>query len=289
MLRPGTFFGTAVSILLISVAQLPSQINDPNSGIQFKRGQDVVPAFEGWQRNTDGTYSFWFGYFNRNWEEQVDVPVGPNNKFEPGAIDQGQPTHFYTRRQFFAFKVIVSKDWPSDQKLVWTLITNGHMLRAKGWLQPEWEVNAGVMTENRNAGTPDLANEPPSITGSGPQSVTLPGTVTLTATATDDGRPLPKTQKRRGVESAPQPEKFDPIGTILPANMLRGQGLNIAWILWRGPGSVHFEPRSMKPAFEKQVKMDTTVSFTVPGTYVLRAIASDGALEAFHDVTVTVK
>ena len=38
----------------------------------------------------------------------------------------------------------------------------------------------------------------------------------------------------------------------------------------------------------KPVSSTTKVSFRVPGTYVLRAIASDGALEAVHDVTVTV-
>jgi hypothetical protein len=38
----------------------------------------------------------------------------------------------------------------------------------------------------------------------------------------------------------------------------------------------------------KPVTSRTEATFTVPGSYWLRAIASDGALETFHDVTVTV-
>src|SRR5690349_2122103 len=66
---------------------------DISAQIQYASGQDVAPAFEGWQQNPDGTYSFVFGYLNRNYEEQVDVPIGPNNNIEPGG-DAGQPAHF---------------------------------------------------------------------------------------------------------------------------------------------------------------------------------------------------
>ncbi len=44
--------------------------------------------------NSDGTYTLHFGYFNRNTEEELDVPIGPDNSFDPGG-DRGQPTHFY--------------------------------------------------------------------------------------------------------------------------------------------------------------------------------------------------
>src|SRR5579862_288448 len=54
-------------------------------------GQTVTPAFEGWYRNADGTFSLSFGYFNRNAQEVVEVPAGPNNFITPGAVNQGQP------------------------------------------------------------------------------------------------------------------------------------------------------------------------------------------------------
>src|SRR5438067_662377 len=90
----------------------------------FATGQDVVPVFEGWERNPDGSFNMVFGYMNRNYEEEIDLLVGPDNTIEPGAADQGQPTHFYPRRQQFVFKVRVPKDW-GKKDLVWTLRANG--------------------------------------------------------------------------------------------------------------------------------------------------------------------
>ena len=67
----------------------------------YSRGQSVSPAYEGWWQNADGTYTLFFGYMNSNWEEQLDVPVGPDNNIEPGGPDQGQPTWFLPRRNRF--------------------------------------------------------------------------------------------------------------------------------------------------------------------------------------------
>src|SRR5262245_59029180 len=64
----------------------------------YSSGQPVWPAFEGWERNEDGTFSMIFGYMNDNWAEELNVPVGPDNNIQPGGPDQGQPTHFYPRR-----------------------------------------------------------------------------------------------------------------------------------------------------------------------------------------------
>src|SRR5687768_15969225 len=63
-------------------------------------GQTVTPVFEGWYRNPDGTYSISFGYFNRNANETLDIPVGPNNNIGPGDANQGQPTSFHPRRHW---------------------------------------------------------------------------------------------------------------------------------------------------------------------------------------------
>jgi hypothetical protein len=278
----------SIGVLILATAPSIAQVYDPNSGIQYRRGQDVVPAFEGWQRNTDGTYSFWFGYLNRNYEEEIDAPVGPNNSFEPASIDRGQPAHFYTRRHMFAFKVIVPKDWPADQKLTWTLTTNGHTSRAKGSLNPASEVNNGVISENAGGGTVDPSNEAPTITGSGKYTVTLPDSLTLTASATDDGRPKPKPQRRRGVETAPKVEEPTGIPSIIPESMRRRPGLGVKWILYRGPGEVTFDPPEQAPVYGQPVTATTKALFSAPGTYWVRAIAGDGALESFLDITVTV-
>ena len=55
-------------------------------------GASVTPAYDGWYDNADGSHTFLIGYYNRNWTEDIDIPIGPNNKFEPGDPDRGQPT-----------------------------------------------------------------------------------------------------------------------------------------------------------------------------------------------------
>src|SRR5260370_27662419 len=89
-------------------------------GVRYWSGQGVSPVYEGFDKNQDGTYNLWFGYMNLNWEEQLDLPVGPNNLFEPGSADRGQPTHFGERRHKDIFRVIVPADF-AQQKLTWTL------------------------------------------------------------------------------------------------------------------------------------------------------------------------
>ena len=49
--------------------------------LTYSRGQNISPAYEGWEQNADGSSSLVFGYMNRNWEEEIDVPVGPENGF----------------------------------------------------------------------------------------------------------------------------------------------------------------------------------------------------------------
>src|ERR1700675_4186890 len=102
-------------------AQLPTQI--PQT--KFDTGQDVVPVYEGWLRNPDGTFTFVFGYFNRNWKEELAIPAGPENRLEPGAPDRGQPTYFLPRRQSWVFRVQVPKDWGPTQDLIWTITAHG--------------------------------------------------------------------------------------------------------------------------------------------------------------------
>ena len=59
--------------------------------LKSARGGTVTPSFEGWYRNPDGSFTLSFGYFNRNTEEIVEIPIGPDNFIEPGDPDQGQP------------------------------------------------------------------------------------------------------------------------------------------------------------------------------------------------------
>ncbi|MGH9256431.1 MAG: hypothetical protein ACRD3C_17875 [Vicinamibacterales bacterium] len=245
----------------------------------YARGQDISPTFDGWEQNPDGTYSLYFGYFNRNSEEDIDVPVGPENGFDQGGADRGQPTHFYPSRKWWVFRVVVPSDWPKEQRLVWTLTTYGRTNQAKGWLQPEWEVDRdlisknaardpSLMTNSTNQLDMDHENRPPSISVSPVRTTSVSETLTLTATAADDGRPKPVP---------------DPAGRLQ-------QGVRLRWIVYRGAGKVRFDTDIMNGRiYGKPATLATNVSFAAPGAYRLRAIASDGQAFSTHDVDVTVK
>ena len=93
--------------LALGLAVLLASLPAVNAQIASPRGQNIAPAFEGWQENEDGSFNLLFGYFNRNWAEELHVAVGLNNRIEPGGPDYGQPTYFYPRRNRFIFKVRV--------------------------------------------------------------------------------------------------------------------------------------------------------------------------------------
>ena len=49
----------------------------------FSSGQNIAPVYEGWEQGADGSFTLVFGYFNRNWEEEIDLPVGADNTIDP--------------------------------------------------------------------------------------------------------------------------------------------------------------------------------------------------------------
>jgi len=93
-----------------------------------------------------------------------------------------------------------------------------------------------------------LTNMAPTVNAGSNQKVTLPDSINLNGTASDDG---------------------------LPA----GGMLATTWSQLSGPGTTTFGDES-QPA--------TTASFSVDGTYVLRLTAFDGELTSTSDVTITV-
>jgi hypothetical protein len=162
------------------------------SQFHFSTGQNVVPVYEGWLRNADGTFSIVFGYFNRNFKEEPVIPAGPNNNVEPGGPDRGQPTYFLPRRHSFLFRINVPKDW-GQKEVVWTIVLHGRTERAYGSLLPVKEISERFIMAHGglNPGDDD-PNKPPSITISPVRDTGLTGVVTLTAVVEDDGLPKPR-------------------------------------------------------------------------------------------------
>ncbi|MFV1987214.1 MAG: hypothetical protein ACC682_08020, partial [Gemmatimonadota bacterium] len=131
----------------LAVVVVPNQTAAQDT---YSKGQNVSPAFEGWERNEDGSFSFLFGYLNRNWLEELDVPIGVDNGFSPGLADQGQPTHFLPRRNRWVFKVRVPADW-GDKEMIWTLTTAGKTESAYASLRPDYVVDNVVVASETGA------------------------------------------------------------------------------------------------------------------------------------------
>src|SRR5206468_10046493 len=102
----------------------------------FSSGQNIAPVYEGWEQNADGSFNLVFGYFNRNWEEEIVLPIGGDNAIEPGGADQGQPTRFLPRRNRFLFRIRVPKEF-GTKELVWTLAAHGKTERAYASLKAD--------------------------------------------------------------------------------------------------------------------------------------------------------
>jgi hypothetical protein len=260
--------------------QLPTAI--PQT--KFASGQNIVPYFEGWIRNADGSFDMVFGYFNRNWEEQLSIPAGPDNLVEPGGPDRGQPTFFLPRRQGWVYRVRVPADF-GKQVLTWTIKANGKTEKAYGELMPVEEITERIiMTRgNLNRGEDD-PNKPPAVTIAPIAGAGVNSAVSLTANVTDDGLPKPRVTVAR-----PQTTSTD--GTIrAQANSSAGgnrpRGLNVTWMQIRGPAKVAVEPAGA--ILVSGGSATANARFTVPGTYVLRATANDGALSTKSDVTIVV-
>ncbi len=295
----GRMFFVLVAGILVAATTLSGQ--RPNSRQErFKTGQTIAPAFEGWEKNADGSFTMIFGYFNRNWEEQTYVPVGPDNTVEPGGPDQGQPTRFFPRRNKFIFKVRVPPDF-GNKELVWTLTTRGSTERAYATLKADYKLDQRIYQTNMHMllQVPNypqfeqdlVENIPPLVRleGAAQRTVKVGEPLSLNAFVSDDGR----------FRATPAPPGYESDTTAL--------GLRVAWFVYRGDGKVTFEPEQFKvyqdkrpdgnspwspkwapPPLPADGKHPVKVTFESPGTYVIRLLAHDGGFQNTADVTVNV-
>ena len=277
-----TLAAVALALTLVgdlTAQQLPTAI--PQT--KFVSGQNVVPYFEGWIRNADGSFDLVFGYFNRNWQEELAIPAGPDNRFEPGAPDRGQPTYFLPRRQGWVFRVRVPADF-GKQVLTWTIKANGKTETAYGELLPIEEITERIiMTRgNLNPGEGD-PNKPPAIVIAAAATAAAGQPVSLTANVTDDGLPKPRVPAQRTVATDATRIQAQANSSGAP----RPRGLTVTWMQLRGPAKVTFDPGGSIPVAGGAVV--TAARFPSPGVYAVRATANDGALSTKSDVTISVQ
>jgi hypothetical protein len=251
------FFWSVVTALS-TAAWIPvaAQITAQNQDVRSKRGQGVSPIYEGWYEFEGGVYAL-FGYFNRNTEEIVDLPVGSANQVSPGETDQGQPTRFSPGRQYGVVAIRVPKASSAKTEVSWSLTANGQTFSIPATLDQLY-----LLTPQRDAGGLDPGNTPPLLkfdasgtSVQGPAGVVVRRRTTarsplpLDVWLSDDGLPVPRGE--------------------------RGPGLSVAWSVYRGgPGTVTFA--NAAPPIEGG-RASTTATFSAAGQYMLRVRASDGS------------
>ena len=249
MRRTVTFTLVLAACSVAIAAQQPSVLP---MGPQRERGASITPAYEGWYKNDDGSFTMLVGYYNRNSKQPMTIPIGPNNKIEPGDPDQGQPTYFETGRQWGVFTIKVPKDF-GNKVIRWTLVANGETQSVPLTLNPGYPI-----TPLKELG---MGNEPPTLWFS------EGGTKVL-------GPPAAVAGTFSGAVN-------QPVAITIFATDVKEQGAkpgaNVATVSLhkhRGPGDVKFEPARI-PVKKPGEAVTANATFSAPGEYTLRVQAND--------------
>ncbi|HUF74896.1 MAG TPA: hypothetical protein VMM35_01395 [Longimicrobiales bacterium] len=263
-------------------------------------GQRLFPAFEGWEQQEDGSVRLWFGYYNENWEQEFDLPVGPDNYFttvevgadpsldpddafdapyDPAQADQGQPTHFLPRRNPFLFTITVPEPeefgGPEERQIVWTLNANGKTQRVYASLSPNYAIDGQAMSTdvggNHGSTHQDLrTNVPPKLEVEGPRErrarVGEPVSLVALADDPDDYPPRRERQRPESLEDLYDP----PSGSVVRS----APGLRLSWIVYRGPADhATFRPTQMKTWMDSRMYANSPWS----PPYILPEPPEDGS------------
>ena len=226
-----------------------------------ERGSSITPAYEGWFANPDGSFGMLIGYYNRNSKETLDIPVGPNNRVEPGGPDQGQPTHFEVGRQWGVFVVKVPKDF-GTKTLTWTIVANGEtqsvpFTLSKGYpISPYKELGMGnqppVLAFSQ--GGAKVTGPPVGVSGSFTATVNQPVAISIWV----------EDPKAPGEAEAPPPAIFGPVAKVA----------TVSFHKFRGPGNVTFD-KARIPVDQQGAMIGAAATFDTPGDYLLRVQAND--------------
>jgi hypothetical protein len=255
-------------------------------------GASVTPALEGWYPNSDGTFTILVGYRNRNQSQQMEIPLGPNNKIEPGG-PYDQPTHFDPGRHYGVFSIIVPRDF-GTKRLTYTINANNQPQTILLGLPGGYQIAPFVRSDTGNTPPivkldltgPEFAGPPRGAAKTLTARVDEP--LTLTLYSTDTGNTISQSQAgtasaepaattttgtrgaRRGTAAAgadsataqtPATGAASTAGDLpaVGAAATRGAaargGVTVRWYKHRGPGT---DTAKFNPA-TSQVAADTTV------------------------------
>jgi hypothetical protein len=231
------------------------------TGLPAQQNQPIYPAYDGFLKNPDGSYTIAFAYFSHN-ADVVRVPPGVNNSFAPGPGDRMQPTTFKPGHWRFQCVMVVGPDF--DGKMKWTLthagVTTGTSERM---LQSNWNLVEGAPALSKI----DYARVPKGVCLNRPPAVRVLG-----VTARPNSPPPTLTVALK--------EELNLFGSAHDEGLPRGKDLVVEWKLLKGPGTVTFTiPGSAR----------TKATFSAPGVYELELSASDSEFTERTFLNVTVK
>ena len=230
-------------------------------------GDSVTPAYEGWFDSPDGSHNLLFGYYNRNSQQEFDIPIGPDNNIAPGGPDRGQPTHFLAGRQWGVFVINLPKDSPATASVTWTITANGQQIAIPASRKPEYNIDPFEEAAVHNT-PPAIKFDEHGHVVQGPLATSFDRTASvgkaleLSVWATDDNK---------YTSGANAPRKL-------------GDPVRLTWAKYRGAGNVEFA--KSHPKFQVTAggaKLDdpvsgkavTTAEFDEPGEYWLQVTAND--------------
>jgi hypothetical protein len=203
--------------------------------------------------------------------QELDIPIGPNNRIEPGGPDMGQPTHFLPGRRTGIFIVTVPKEFTREQRLTWTLTANGVTNSIPLRTLTDYNISPFSGLE--------INNTPPSLRLFDEKAAPVQGPIASMAKAVARtasvaaGLPIPVWTTDDGKYST---------GTGAPLTRARPP-VSIALSKYRGPGDVTFDKE--KPELQALAgggvnepysgKGTVTAKFSVPGDYIIHVTAND--------------
>lgn len=239
--------GTCLIAVLVGFVAMGTRVSV--SDVATQQNQPVYPAYDGFLKNPDGSYTLAFAYFSHN-ADVVTIPPGANNSFAPTPGDRMQPMTFKPGHWRFQCVMVVGPEF--DGKMKWTLTFAGTTTgTSERMLQSNWNLVEGAA----ELGKIDYAKVPKGVCLNRAPQVRVLGIV-----------------PRRGqvaTLTAKVGEEVNIFGSAHDEGLPRGKTFAAGWKVLKAPGTIRFS---------NQEAPRTKAWFPAPGTYELELVASDGEL-----------
>jgi K319-like protein len=225
---------------------------------QAQQNQPIYPAYDGFLKNADGSYTLSFAYFSHN-ADVVTIPPGTTNAFAPAPGDRQQPTVFKPGHWRFQCIMVVGPEF--DGKMVWNLSYAGTTTgTSQRMLQSNWYLVEGAEELKKI----DFATAKRGV------CLNRAPIVRVLGVGRGEGAAL----------SGAVGEQIALFGSIADEGLPRGKDLVASWKQVSGPGQAKFENSNVAR---------THATFPSAGEYILELTATDSELTSTARITAHIK